>query len=87
MTTVTISLEQMSDSTPPTLHLTSEPTAYAGGGGLCPAPLFVPRDQAYYWSTAWQRDESEALREIAEGDVRSFESGASAAQWLLADDE
>jgi hypothetical protein len=51
------------------------------------APLFVPRDQAYYWTVAWQRDEVESLREIAEGKARRFSSGATAAEWLLTDDE
>ena len=50
-------------------------------------PLFMPHDQAYYWTTAWQRDEAEALREIAEGKARRFASGAAAAEWLLTDDD
>jgi hypothetical protein len=50
-------------------------------------PLFMPRSQAYYWSIDWQVGELEALREIAEGDVRSFGSGAAAAEWLLKRDD
>ncbi|MBA3246209.1 MAG: hypothetical protein H0T61_13680 [Actinobacteria bacterium] len=49
-------------------------------------PLFVPRNQAYYWTEEWQAGEAEALRELAEGKVIRFGSGAEAAQWLLADD-
>lgn len=48
-------------------------------------PFFIPSSQAYYWSLAWQDDENQALREIKAGNVRSFESGAAAAAWLLAD--
>jgi hypothetical protein len=55
-------------------------------GARSRVPFFVPREQAYYWSIAWQTGESEALREIANGDARRFASGAAAAKWLLSDD-
>jgi hypothetical protein len=51
------------------------------------APFFVPRDQAYFWTLEWQLGEAEALREIAEGNVLRFSSGAAAAEWLLSDAE
>ena len=49
-------------------------------------PLFVPRSQAYFWTSRWQEGEAEALNEIAAGTVRRFSSGAEAANWLLSDD-
>lgn len=51
------------------------------------APLFIPLGQDYFWTAAWQRGEAEALREIANGDIRRFTSGEAAVRWLLADDD
>lgn len=67
------------------LHVFETSSARAAGHSR-DVPLFVPRDQAYYWTRQWQAGESEALRELAEGKARRFGSGAEAAQWLLADD-
>jgi len=50
-------------------------------------PLFVPREQAYYWSLEWQMSESESLREILDGGARRFATGREAADWLLSDDD
>lgn len=50
-------------------------------------PLFVPSQQTYYWSAAWQRDEQEALQLIEEGSARRFSSGAAASAWLLSDED
>lgn len=86
MATITISDAQTSEQSTTSLNVTSEATAYVAHAARRDAPLFVPHDQAYYWTMAWQRDEAEALREIAEGQARRFSSGAAAAAWLLADD-
>jgi hypothetical protein len=51
------------------------------------APLFVPRNQAYFWTAEWQAGEREALAELANGEGRRFDSGAAAAAWLLSDDD
>jgi hypothetical protein len=51
------------------------------------APLFVPRNQAYFWTAEWQAGEREALAELAKGEGRRFNSGAAAAAWLLSDDD
>lgn len=84
--TITIPTGQTAEEYPSSLTLPGYATAYAAGP-LRRAPLFVPRDQAYYWTVAWQRDEAEALREIEEGKARRFPSGAAAAEWLLSDDD
>lgn len=87
MTTITIPTGQTSEEYPSSLTLPGYATAYAPSRSRRRAPLFVPRDQAYYWTVAWQRDEAEALREVAEGKARRFSSGAGAAEWLLSDDD
>jgi hypothetical protein len=50
-------------------------------------PLFVARDQLYYWTRDWQVGEQEALRDLDEGRFRTFPDGASAAEWLLRDED
>ncbi len=50
-------------------------------------PLFVPRQQLYYWTRKWQDGEHEALGELSEGQGRTFPDGASAAAWLLDDED
>ena len=59
----------------------------ASTGKLNRPPLFVGRDQLYFWTRAWQEGEAEALGEIAEGKARRFPDGTSAANWILSDDE
>jgi hypothetical protein len=50
-------------------------------------PFFVARSELYYWTRQWQEGEREALRDLAEGRSRRFPDGASAAEWLLADED
>jgi hypothetical protein len=50
-------------------------------------PFFVARTELYYWTRDWQAGEREALEDIAEGRVRRFPDGASAAKWLLSDED
>lgn len=86
MTTIMISPNQTEQHTR-TVCLSAFPNAYASVVETPRrAPYFVPLDQAYFWTYKWQRDEAEALREIAEGNVQDFASGAAAIAWLLADD-
>jgi hypothetical protein len=61
--------------------------AQASGPGPFRAPLFVPSKQLYFWFHEWQAGEAEALQDVLEGRVRTFSSGASAAAWLLSDEE
>lgn len=52
-------------------------------------PLFIPREQAYYWTREWQEDEARALEELARGEGVLFHDPTEAARWLLSpeDDE
>jgi hypothetical protein len=87
MTTVFISPEQTSPSEKK-FCVSLLPSAFVLGETPLPrAPLFVPGDQAYYWTHRWQLGEMEALREINEGAVHRFASGSAAAAWLLSDEE
>ena len=49
-------------------------------------PLFIPADQAYYWSSKWQRDEAETLANIQAGDCETFSDPSDAIRYLLSDD-
>lgn len=48
--------------------------------------IFVPRDQMYYHSRAWQREEKKAVAEIASGETVRFDSADAAIGWLLDQD-
>ena len=50
-------------------------------------PIFVPRNQLYYWTRDWQEGESMALRELESGEFRTFPDGSSAVRWLLDEDD
>ena len=83
MTTITLStLDTAEQSASVELHVFES----ASAGPSSDVPLFVPRAQIYYWTEEWQAGEAEALRDLAEGNVRRFASGAEASRWLLADD-
>ena len=87
MTYLTLYSEQTAERRS-TMYVEAIATAYtAGASARQRAPFFVPRDQDYFWTDEWQRGETEALREIAEGDVRRFTSGMDAIRWLLSDDD
>jgi hypothetical protein len=85
--TITLSGDQTAEH-PSSLYVSFDATAYASGPSVSRrVPLFVPRDQAYFWTSEWQQGEAEALREIAEGKGLRFSSGTTAVEWLLADEE
>jgi hypothetical protein len=86
VTTTVISARQ-SEERPSSVTLPSFATAYSDSQKPRSIPLFIPSDQAYYWTLAWQRAEAESLREIVEDRATQFESGAAAAEWLLSGDE
>jgi hypothetical protein len=50
-------------------------------------PPITDRSQAYYWKQAWQRDEAQALEDIAAGRVRVFVDPAAAVEYLLSDED
>jgi hypothetical protein len=56
------------------------------GGAERTTPLFIPADQAYYWSSKWQRDEAETLANLEAGDYETFDDPSDAIKYLLADD-
>jgi hypothetical protein len=45
-------------------------------------PLFVPSDQLYYWSRAWQDGEKEALADLEAGRSRVFDDLNELARYL-----
>jgi hypothetical protein len=49
-------------------------------------PMFIPADQAYYWSSKWQRDEAETLANLQAGDYKTFDDPSDAIRYLLSDD-
>jgi hypothetical protein len=69
-----------------TLLVSDLTSAYTAEPASGQAPFFVPFGQDYFWTAEWQHGEAEALREIANGDLRRFSSGEAAIRWLLSDD-
>jgi hypothetical protein len=49
-------------------------------------PLFIPADQAYFWSSQWQRDEAESLVDLRAGRARTFDDPQDAIRHLLSDE-
>ncbi len=45
-------------------------------------PLFISRDQTYYWSREWQEGEAEADEELRRGEARVFDDPKEALRWL-----
>jgi hypothetical protein len=50
-------------------------------------PLFIPRDQLYYWTREWQRGEAEADGELLRGEGVSFDNPQDALRWLDSPEE
>lgn len=51
-----------------------------------PVPTFVPADQLYYWSFAWQGLEREARADLEAGRSRTFDDPTAAVRYLLGSD-
>lgn len=49
-------------------------------------PLFISADQAYFWSSKWQRDEAESLADLKAGRAQTFDNPQDAIRHLLSDD-
>ena len=45
-------------------------------------PLFMPRDQKYFWSREWQHGEYEADAELRRGEGVTFDTPQDAFRWL-----
>ncbi len=86
MTTITVNPDFITEP-PAAVSFAIRENAALPPRGVRRMPLFVPRGQSYFWTAEWQAGEIEALRDLEQGNVRRFASGAEAAAWLLSDDE
>ena len=50
-------------------------------------PFFIPRDELFFWTPAWQLGETESAQEREDGKSRRFASGDGLIEWLQADDD
>jgi len=52
-------------------------------------PLFIPAEEAYYWSSTWQQGVEESMQALRQGDFKVFDSddATDVARWLLSVDE
>jgi hypothetical protein len=57
--------------------------------GRARPPLMIDREEAYYWTTAWQDGVRDALAALVSGKFRRFDSEdpLDLARWLLDDSE
>lgn len=51
--------------------------------GSRPIPVFLPAEQLYYWTYAWQSGEAKALHDLREGRARNFDDPRAAVSYLL----
>jgi len=77
--TVMISLRETTAQRPHTFDVAPNTAVRAG----TQPPIFVPRNQLYYWTRDWQEGELLAHRELDAGEFRTFPDGSSAVRWLL----
>jgi hypothetical protein len=49
------------------------------------APTFISADEAYYWSSPWQRDVQESMAALATGEYMEFDSDDpnDIVRWML----
>ncbi|WLR42211.1 AbrB/MazE/SpoVT family DNA-binding domain-containing protein [Bacillus carboniphilus] len=47
----------------------------------------IPKDQAWFFTEKWQKEDKEAQKDIEEGHVYVFENAHDAIDWLDSDDE
>jgi hypothetical protein len=53
-------------------------------------PLFIPRDQAYYWSSEWQESIQQSYAELEAGEYVDFDDPNdpdAVVRWLLSDED
>jgi hypothetical protein len=48
---------------------------------------FLPRDQEYYWTEAWQSDERKTLAQIAAGEGVEFDNATDLIHWLFSSED
>lgn len=50
-------------------------------------PLFVPREELFFWTGPWQDGEEESAAEREAGNLRTFDDPRDLFTWLLSDGE
>ena len=50
-------------------------------------PLFVPKDELFFWTRSWQEGEAESAAEREAGNLRTFDDPRDLFTWLLSDEE
>jgi len=65
-----------------TVDLRSENVSVPPSHSHYEVPVFVLRDEAYYWTHEWQSDEREALDELKRGEGKVFDDPQEAVRWL-----
>jgi len=55
------------------------------GGAPRIMPMFIPADQAYFWSSQWQRGEAETRANLKAGNAQTFDDPLDAIRHLLDD--
>jgi hypothetical protein len=45
--------------------------------------MFIPAEQAYFWSSQWQQDEAESLINLKAGRSKTFNNPTDAVRYLL----
>ena len=48
-------------------------------------PMFIPANQAYFWSSQWQQGEAETRANLKAGNAQTFDDPLDAIRHLLAD--
>ena len=49
-------------------------------------PAFIPRDELYYWSSAWQESQRRSRAQLAAGEFVEFDDPRTMVRWLLSED-
>ncbi len=50
-------------------------------------PLFISRDELFFWSREWQEGERESAEARAAGELKVFPSASEAIEWLKAPED
>jgi hypothetical protein len=50
-------------------------------------PLFVARDELFFWTRAWQEGERDSAEAREAGEVVEFDSATDLLKWLLSDED
>jgi hypothetical protein len=50
-------------------------------------PMFIPKDELFFWTGAWQEGEEESAAEREAGNLRTFDDPRDFFRWLLSDED